>query len=186
MKSDESLVLKTVVLLLFYLINIFSFYLLLRGHNAPGGGFIAGLGSALSVILLSLAVGVEAAQRVLRIDPLRLATFGLLVSFSTAIAPVLFGQPFLRHYSITLNHVPLVGDLPLGTPLLFDLGVFFVVIGVSTKLIFALTRALSGLNALDENEHRRYAAPMERPIEEDASPLEDESAKPANGKEATP
>lgn len=165
MKADDKLVLRTVVPLLFYLINVFSFYLLLRGHNLPGGGFIAGLGSALSVILLSLSMGIETAQRVLRVDPLRLAFVGLLISFTTALAPALFGQPFLSHYHVKLKNIPLVGEMPLGTPLLFDLGVFFVVIGVSTKLLFVLIRALSGFTSLAEDEHRRYAAPLERPIE---------------------
>jgi multicomponent Na+:H+ antiporter subunit B len=183
MKTDDNIILRTVVLLLFYLINIFAFYLLLRGHNVPGGGFIGGLGCALSIMLLCLAMGVEAAQRVLRVDPLRIATVGLIVSFVTALAPVLFGHPFLRHFHVTLHGVPLVGELPLGTPLAFDIGVFLVVIGISTKLIFVLARALSGLTAMEEHEHRRYAAPMERPIEEDgkrteAHPMEEDDHTP--------
>ncbi|RRJ97455.1 hypothetical protein Ga0100231_002660 [Opitutaceae bacterium TAV4] len=163
---ENNVILRAVVSFLFYLINVFAFYLFLRGHNLPGGGFIGGLGSALSVILLSLAVGVEAAQRVLRVDPVRIALAGLIVSLVSASLPLAFGEPFLSQYNVTLHNVPLLGELPLGTPLVFDAGVFLVVVGVTTKLIFVLMRLLSGLPALEKIEQRRYAAFLESPIEE--------------------
>jgi Multisubunit Na+/H+ antiporter, MnhB subunit len=166
MKVDDSLILRTVVSFLFYLINVFAFYLYVRGHNLPGGGFIGGLGSALSVILLSLAIGVEGAQRTLRADPLRIATVGLLIAILTAMLPMLFGHAFMNQYNVKIGSVPLLGEVPVGTPMLFDLGVFLVVVGVTTKLIFVLARSLSGLTALDERERRRYAALLERPIED--------------------
>lgn len=166
MKVDDSLILRTVVSFLFYLINVFAFYLYVRGHNLPGGGFIGGLGSALSVILLSLAIGVEGAQRTLRADPLRIATVGLLIVILTAMLPMLFGHAFMNQYNVKIGSVPLLGEVPVGTPMLFDLGVFLVVVGVTTKLIFVLARSLSGLTALDERERRRYAALLERPIED--------------------
>ncbi|AHF93068.1 sodium:proton antiporter [Opitutaceae bacterium TAV5] len=186
--SGNNVILRAVVSFLFYLINVFAFYLFLRGHNLPGGGFIGGLGSALSVILLSLAVGVEAAQRVLRVDPVRIAVAGLIVALVSASLPLAFGAPFLTQYNVTLDRVPLVGELPLGTPLVFDAGVFLVVVGVTTKLIFVLARALSGLPALEKSEQRRYAAFLESPIEdrgervdEGAAPLPSPPAAEGNG-----
>ncbi|HEY0944878.1 MAG TPA: MnhB domain-containing protein [Opitutaceae bacterium] len=165
MKSGDSLILRAVTALLFFLINVFAVYLLMRGHNLPGGGFIGGLGSALSFILLSLAFGVERAQRTLRADPVRIAGTGLLLAIGAACLPLLGGDPFLRHYHVKLTAVPLAGDLSFGTPLLFDAGVFLVVVGVSTKLIFLLSRSLSGLTAIADEERDRYSARPELPVE---------------------
>ena len=167
MNGNDSLILRTVATFLFFLINVFAIYLLLRGHNLPGGGFIGGLGSALSFILLCLAIGVERTQKVLRVDPLRIALSGAVVALLTSLLPVFFGEPFLRHFHLDF-HAPFLGHVYLGTPLFFDIGVFLVVIGVSTKLIFVLIRSNSGLVSLEPGEQERYAAPMERPIEENA------------------
>lgn len=165
MKAGGSVIFRTVGSVLFFLINVFAVYLLLRGHNLPGGGFIGGLGSALSLIMLSLAFGVERTQRILRVDPVRLAVAGLLVALVTALLPVLAGEPFLRHFHFTLP-----GGIAVGTPLFFDLGVFLVVVGVAAKLIFVLARPNAGLTALAPAEWRRYAAPLEEPIETGAAP----------------
>lgn len=165
MKAGGSYIFKVVGSFLFFVINIFAFYLLLRGHNLPGGGFIGGLGSALSIIMLSLAYGVEQTQRFLRVDPMRLATVGLAISVLTALLPLVVAEPLLKHFHWKLNDVPGLGSLYVGTPLFFDIGVFLVVIGVSTKMIFVLTRSISGLTALDAKEWRRYAAELEEPVE---------------------
>jgi len=165
MRTGDSYIFRTVASLLFFLVNVFAVYLLLRGHNLPGGGFIGGLGSAISLIMLSLAFGVERAQRILRVDPVRIAAAGLAVALLTAMAPLLLGQPFLRHYHLAIRDLPVLGTLEIGTPLLFDIGVFLVVVGVTGKLIFVLARTNAGLTALDASEWRRYAARLETPIE---------------------
>lgn len=168
MKTGESLIFRAVATLLFFILNIFAVYLLWRGHNLPGGGFIGGLGSAISLIMLSLAFGVERTQRILRLDPMRLAVTGLAVAIATALLPMAFGEPFLRHFHFKAEALPLVGKLEVGTPLLFDIGVFLVVVGISAKLIFVLARANDGLTSLEAGEWRDYAARVERPLEEDA------------------
>lgn len=165
MRTGESYIFRAIGSLLFFLINVFSIYLLLRGHNLPGGGFIGGLGSALSLIMLSLAFGVQRTQQILRVDPVRLALTGLSVALATALLPLLFGEPFLRHFHLKLTAVPVFGTLELGTPLLFDVGVFLVVVGVAAKLIFVLARPNSGLTALAPGEWELYAARLEQPIE---------------------
>lgn len=172
MKTGESIIFRAVATLLFFILNVFAVYLLLRGHNLPGGGFIGGLGSAISLIMLSLAFGVERAQRILRVDPMRLAVGGLAVALATALLPLLVGEPFLRHFHFKWDALPLVGNLEVGTPLLFDLGVFLVVVGISAKLIFVLARANAGLTALEAGEWRDYAARVEHPLEEDAVRVE--------------
>ena len=172
MKGPESFIFQTVVRYTFFFINVLAVYLMLRGHNLPGGGFIAGLASAISLILLSLATGAEEFHRMLRFDPVRLAARGLaLAAFSCAL-PALFGQPFLEHFHWHLHGVPLLGDVHVGTPLLFDFGVFLVVIGVSCKIIFALSRSTQGLPALRPDERTRYCSPREIPVEDAASRAE--------------
>lgn len=163
--GDRSPVFRTVAAMLFFLINVFALYLLWRGHNLPGGGFIAGVGTGLSFILVALAFGVERAQQVLRADPVRIAGSGLAVVFATAIVPVLLGRPLLTHWNWKLQDVPLIGDLGLGTPLIFDIGVFLVVVGVTSKLVFVLARSIDGLGALTSAEAGRYASSVEEPIE---------------------
>lgn len=169
MKTGGSFIFRAVGALLFFIINVFAVYLLLRGHNEPGGGFIGGLGSALSLIMLSLAFGVERTQRNMRVDPARLAAIGLLVALLTAMLPVFVGEPLLRHFHWEWKDVLGLGTLKAGTPLLFDVGVFLVVVGVSTKLIFVLARSISGMTALSEREWRRYAAELEEPVEHEHS-----------------
>lgn len=163
--GDRSPVFQAVAAILFFLINIFALYLLWRGHNLPGGGFIAGAGSALSFILLALAYGVPRAQQVLRADPVRIAAVGLALAFATAILPMVLGRPMLTHWNWKLQDLPVIGDLALGTPLLFDIGVFLVVVGVTCKLVFVLARSIDGLGALTATETRRYASAVEEPIE---------------------
>ncbi len=169
MKTGNSFIFRSIASFLFFLINVFALYLLLRGHNLPGGGFIGGLVSALSLIMLSLAYGVERAQHILRVDPIRLAALGLLLAFLTALLPVLVGADFLKHYNWKFTDVPVLGSLAVGTPLIFDIGIFLVVIGVTAKMIFILARSISGLTALEAHKWRRYSAELEEPVEREHS-----------------
>jgi multicomponent Na+:H+ antiporter subunit B len=178
MRLGDSIILRAVASFLFFLINLFAIYLLLRGHNLPGGGFIGGLGSALSFILLSLAHGVQAAQRMLRIQPVTLAGIGLLIAIVTSLLPMFWGEPFLRQYNVKLYDVPVIGQLGLGTPLIFDIGVFLVVVGVTTKLLFLLSRSVDGLTALSPEERPYYSGDLEEPIEETQAAKEEEEREP--------
>jgi multisubunit Na+/H+ antiporter MnhB subunit len=181
MTGHSSHIFRTVVRFLFFLVNVFALYLLLRGHNLPGGGFIAGLASAISLILLSLAIGLEELHGVMRFDPMRLATVGLAVSLGVGMAPMLFGRPFLEHFDAYLEHVPLLGRVHLGTPLMFDIGVFMVVVGITCKVIFVLGKSTQRLIALVSEDEARYSSPVERPIEE--SQVEGGGAKKERGVE---
>lgn len=165
MKTGESYIFRAIGSFLFFVINVFAVYLLLRGHNLPGGGFIGGLGSALSLIMLSLAFGVERTRNIVRVDPTRVAIVGLVIAVATALLPTVVGDAVLKQYNWKFEDVPVLGTFSVGTPLLFDLGVFLVVVGVSTKVISVLLRAHSGLTALEPREWRRYAARLEEPLE---------------------
>jgi len=165
MKTLESFLLRAVIGLVFLLVNIISIYLLLRGHNLPGGGFIGGLATGMSFILLGLVRGWTELQRELPLPPLRLAAFGLLLAIGTGTAPMLLGKPFLTQYHLHLPGLPLLGELHIGTPMVFDVGVFLLVGGITVKLIIVMARSISGLSAFTPGEAPYYASSLEEPIE---------------------
>lgn len=165
MKAFQSFILRAAIGLIFLLVNIVSIYLFLRGHNAPGGGFIGGLSTGMSFILLGLALGWRELEQALPLKPLSMATIGLSIAVASSILPMLAGLPFLTqlHSYIT---VPMVGKLHVGTALLFDLGVFLLVTGITLKLVIVTARSTAGLAPFKSKEQRLYASPLERPIEE--------------------
>ncbi len=119
---------------------VFSVYLLLRGHNMPGGGFIGGLIAAAAFCLYVIAFDTAYAKRKLRVRPQQLITTGLLLAVLSAISAMLTNKPALTGLwdgSVPLHWLGL-GDLKLGTPLVFDIGVYLVVIGVILLIIFTL------------------------------------------------
>lgn len=124
----NSLILRTATRVLMPLMLLFALFMLVRGHNEPGGGFVAGLVVAAAYALQAFAFGVPAARRALLIDPERLLGIGLLVALGTGLAAVLGGRPFLT--SLWWGG--------LGSPMFFDLGVFLVVIGVALTMTFTL------------------------------------------------
>lgn len=118
------------------LLLLFAVFLFLRGHNEPGGGFVAGLVISIAFVLLMFSDGVAAARRAMLVDPSRLLGIGLLVSLASGVAGGLFGDVFLKalwtEFDISRVHVV------LGSPLVFDLGVCLVVIGVVLTMTFTL------------------------------------------------
>lgn len=164
MKPPESPIFAAVAKILFFVLNALAAHLLWRGHNLPGGGFIGGLVTAISLVTLGLAVGWEGMGRWLRFDPAWLAFVGIPVAALTGIAPMLRGGTFLEHRMWHLT-VPGIGELHLGTALGFDVGVYLVVVGVAAKLIVAFGRAIDGLPAFGHGEEARYASILEEPIE---------------------
>ena len=126
-----SLILRTGARVLMPLLLLYGLFLLLRGHNAPGGGFSGGLVVSAAYALHSFAFGVAAARRALLADPSRFIGVGLLLALLSGLLPVAFGRAFLT--SLWLD--PGNG---IGTPLLFDVGVFLVVIGVVLTMTFTL------------------------------------------------
>ena len=133
----SSLILRTSTRLVLTLLLLFAVFLLLRGHNEPGGGFVGGLVAAAAFALYIIADGPAAARRALHIDPRTLIASGLLVAAGTGVVPLLVGEPFLTAQWGSLR-IPGVAPVALGTPLLFDTGVFLVVLGVTQTIILAL------------------------------------------------
>jgi multicomponent Na+:H+ antiporter subunit B len=179
MKGPDSYLFRTVVRFAFFVINVLAIYLLLRGHNLPGGGFVGGLATAISLVLLSLAVGVEEMHRIVRLDPVRVAAAGLLLALLTGLAPLCFGGAFLEHFNPHFS-LPILGEVHAGTPLLFDIAVYLVVVGVTAKIVFVLAKSTEGLRALVQEEEARYSSARETPVEE--QPAEDNGAQPREEK----
>lgn len=134
-----SLILRTATRFMLPLLLLFSIFLLLRGHNEPGGGFTGGLVGAAAFTLYALAFGVSAAREAVWIEPRSLIGAGLLVALGTGLLPLLAGYPLLTHRGFWANlPIPGFGTLELGTPLFFDLGVYLVVLGVTLTIVLPL------------------------------------------------
>lgn len=114
-----------------------SLYIFLRGHNLPGGGFVAGLITGVALILQYLASGIVFARARLPRRMSRLLALGLTCSFGIGVASWLFGYPFLTsaHGHITL---PLIGDIELASAMIFDLGVYIVVVSAVLMVLAEL------------------------------------------------
>ena len=132
---SDSLILRTAARLLLVLMLVLAVFVLMRGHNEPGGGFIGGLLAAGGVAIYQLACGAEKARGLLRVEPRALAGFGLLTSLVGGLTALFDGKVFLTGVWAT-REVPGIGKV--GTPLLFDLGVFLLVIGAVLTILFTL------------------------------------------------
>jgi multicomponent Na+:H+ antiporter subunit B len=115
---------------------LFALFLLFRGHNEPGGGFVGGLVVAASFVLYAMANGVDAGRQALLVDPSTLLGSGLLLALSSGVPAVLRGRPFMTAMWTKIHIGSVVYDL--GTPLVFDIGVFLAVIGAVLTIVFTL------------------------------------------------
>jgi multicomponent Na+:H+ antiporter subunit B len=116
---------------------VLSIALLLRGHNDPGGGFVGGLVAGCGIVLHAVVMGHHRTRLFLRIAPERFLGLGLLLAVLSGAGAFLAGEPLLTGIWTTLS-VPLVGKVKLGTPILFDLGVYLLVVGMSALLTLAM------------------------------------------------
>ncbi len=131
----NSSILRTMARLLASLLLLASLYLLWRGHNAPGGGFSGGIMAAAAFVLMAVAFEPMAGWRATRISPLVLIPLGLGVALGSGLIGIVTGGEFLAGRWVTVD----VGEgVKVGTPLLFDIGVYLVVIGVALAVIIPL------------------------------------------------
>lgn len=131
----KSLILSTAVKYLIPLLMLFSIFLFLRGHNEPGGGFVGGLVASTAYALFAIANGVGEAKKLLKYDPIQIIGVGLLIALISGVIPLFYGKVFMTGLWLKYDF-PVIGKL--GTPLIFDLGVYLLVLGISTKIIFSL------------------------------------------------
>lgn len=136
------------VRLLFPALLILSLIVLYRGHNLPGGGFIGGLMAATAFILIGISHSMERAQQSLRIKPVVLMAWGLAVAVLSGVPGWAQGGPYMTGQWLPGFSLPLLGKVHLGTPLVFDVGVYLVVIGFTLHTTFSLAR----LSKIDEKE----------------------------------
>lgn len=127
----NSLILGATSRMLLVLLLLFSVFLLLRGHDLPGGGFVGGLVGAGAWALYGIAHGPEKARHALRVDPRALIGFGLLMAVLSGLVPLAVGAVFLEGQWVQ------IGKFKLGTPAIFDLGVYFIVMGATLTFILA-------------------------------------------------
>ena len=131
----KSLILQTASRYLMVLLVIFSVFILLRGHNEPGGGFVGGLLIAGAFALYALAYEAKAARHLLRFDPRTIIGIGLATAVGSGLAAVFYGQPFLTGQWLPYS-IPFLGKL--GTVFFFDLGVYLVVLGTTLLVLLTL------------------------------------------------
>ncbi|HCM39718.1 MAG: Na(+)/H(+) antiporter subunit B [Bdellovibrionales bacterium GWC1_52_8] len=131
-----TLILRTTARLLITLLLLFSIFLLLRGHDNPGGGFTGGLVAAAAWTLYTIAYGTKLSRHALRVNPRSLTAAGLATGLSSGLVSSFAAQPLFTGLWFELR----IGSrdiLHLGTPLLFDIGVYMVVLGTALTIIFA-------------------------------------------------
>ncbi len=138
-EPQRSLLLAVVSRLLLPLAALASIYLFLRGHNLPGGGFIAGLVLAIALILQFVANGERWVGERVGVDFRPWIGWGLLIAGGTGVASWLLGAPFLTS-SYDYPVWPIVGEVPLASAALFDLGVYLTVVGATMVALVAISR----------------------------------------------
>jgi multicomponent Na+:H+ antiporter subunit B len=134
----NSVIVRAVARLMLPLLLLLAIFLLLRGHHEPGGGFAGGLVAATAIILLALAGGLREAEVIVPMSAAwRLLALGLWVAAMSAIFPLLAGKAFMHGLWLVVQ-VPVVGPVEFGTPVLFDVGVSIVVVGMVLTVVLRL------------------------------------------------
>ncbi|CVI58898.1 Na(+)/H(+) antiporter subunit B [Agrobacterium salinitolerans] len=132
----NTLILRTVTPVVTSLMVLFSIFVLLRGHNEPGGGFIGGLIAVSALAIYGIAYGVTAVRRAIMFHPLAIAGAGLLLSMLSGLVSMAAGVPFMTGLWV---YPSLFGvEIPLSTVMSFDIGVYLVVVGAITSIALAL------------------------------------------------
>ena len=136
---SNDVLLRTISRVVVFLIVAFSLYLFFAGHNAPGGGFIGALMTASALLLTAIAFGMDSFRLMMPVDFRKLTATGLAIAFLTGIGSFAFGAPFLSH-AFGYFHLPIMGETELATAVLFDLGVYLAVVGVTMTILLTIGR----------------------------------------------
>lgn len=135
--ADYLMIPRAIMEWMFPVIIVLSLFLLIRGHDLPGGGFAAGITMSIGIILQYMATGTRHVEDRLLVMPLRWIGIGLLLAVLTGVGAWLFGYPLLTSY-FAYADVPLIGEVPVASALLFDVGVFALVVGATILVLIAL------------------------------------------------
>ena len=142
--------------------TVVSFYLFMRGHNEPGGGFVAGLVLSVALLLQYIISGTHWVEAHMPLLPRRWIGTGLLFALTTGLGAIAMGYPFLTSHTLHLS-LPLLGDIHVASAMFFDIGVFTLVVG-STLLI------LTAIAHQSVRGHRYHARLAEEAAQEDVPP----------------
>jgi multicomponent Na+:H+ antiporter subunit B len=132
-----SMILSAAARFLLPLLLLFSLFLLFRGHHEPGGGFTGGLLATAAFALYALAFDAASVRQILRGEPRTLIGVGLLLALGAGVLSILVGEKFLRGlwFDLPLGRM---GEIHVGTPLIFDIGVYLVVLGVTLSILLSV------------------------------------------------
>ena len=128
----STLIFRTIAPLLVLTMIVFSVFVLLRGHNEPGGGFIGGLIAASAIAIYGMSSGVPVVRRALRVHPITIAGLGVFLAAASGLFALPAGKSFLTGLWES------AGDITVSTPMLFDIGVYLVVFGTLSAIALAL------------------------------------------------
>lgn len=135
-----------------------SAYFFMRGHNAPGGGFVAGLVMSVALLLQYIVSGTEWVEEHLRIYPRRWIAIGMLLALATGGGAVVLGYPFMTTHTAHL-HLPLLGSIHVPSALFFDMGVFSIVLGATMLILTALAhQSVRSHRWVEEQDERQATA----------------------------
>ena len=135
--QNRSILVDVVTRLLFPSMMLLSAYFFFSGHNAPGGGFAGGLVAALALTLRYLAGGRREAEETLPVHPGKVLGIGIMFTTAAAVAPMFFGMPPLTS-SYAEFDVPLIGDVTVPSALIFDAGVYVIVVGLIMHVLASM------------------------------------------------
>lgn len=133
MKAND-VILQTATKVVFFIIFLFSIHIFFAGHFAPGGGFVGGLLTTAAIVLLLLAFDLKTVQAALPFNFMIVVAIGLLLSLGMAAGSFVFDVPFFTH-AYGDFYLPLFGVTSLHTAMIFDAGVYLVVVGSTITMI---------------------------------------------------
>ncbi|MEU6072941.1 Na+/H+ antiporter subunit A [Micromonospora sp. NPDC047074] len=148
---QQSVILQVVTRLLFHVILVFSIYLLFSGHNAPGGGFAAGLVAGLALAVRYLAGGRTELNGAAPVDAGAVLGAGLFVAVGTGLAAMLLGGEFLQSALLDI-HLPVLGHVHFVTSVFFDVGVYLIVVGLVLDILRSLGAEMDRQQETDQHE----------------------------------
>ena len=134
----NSIILRVGTKYLCGILVLFSLYMLIRGHNEPGGGFIGGLIGSTGFVLFALACGTADARNALKVMPQNIAMAGLGIALLAGIYAALFGDALFTGQWLFINETPEDKGIPISTVLFFDIGVYLVVFGSILSIVFVM------------------------------------------------
>ena len=133
MRTND-VMLQTATKVVTFIILMFAVHIFFAGHYTPGGGFVGGLVTTSAIVLLMLAFDIETVKKILPLNYVTMTAIGLLLALATAAASIIFDVPFFTH-AYDYFDLPLFGKTSLHSAMLFDAGVYLVVVGVTMTII---------------------------------------------------